>query len=353
MAYTDIDKPSDYFNTKLYTGTGSSQSITGVGFQPDLTWVKSRSVTSTHKLMDIVRGNGNTLATNNTNAEASDSSIFPSLDSDGFTVDGNTNSTNASGQTYVGWNWLCNTSISQGVGNDATATVKANLDTNMAIATYTGDGDTTSSRPLIDCGGILIDLIIYKRLDSTSNWCVQSRYGTTSSTAYHFRLNTTDAQINGTGTIGNFGFSGIRPRYTNANDGNNINSANYVAYVFGSKKGFSKFGTYTGNGSTDGTFVYTGFKPAFVIVKLTSSSGENWYMQDATRDPFNPSGRRIKGNGSDAESNNSAFNIDFLSSGMKMRNTNGGHNGSGSTYIYMAFAENPFTTSTGIPTTAR
>jgi len=337
MAYTTIKKPSDYFNTKLYTGNGSTQSITGVGFQPDWVWIKTRSDVNNHTIFDSVRGVTNRLRSNQTNAESTSSGVT-SFDSDGFSV--GSDSAGNSG-TMVSWNWLCNTSISQGVGYDATATVKANLDTNMAIATYTGDGDTTSSRPLIDCGGILIDLIIYKRLDSTSNWCVQSRYGTTSSTSYHFRLNTTDAEINGTGTIGNFGSSGIRPRYTNANDGNNINSANYVAYVFGSKKGFSKFGSYVGNGSTDGTFVYTGMSPSFVLLKETSNAN-NWMLFDNKRSPFNLRDDFISPDISDAEYTGNANNrLDMLSNGFKIRGTGSATNRSGSNFIYMAFAEEP------------
>ena len=342
MAYTTIKKPSDYFNTKLYTGNGSTQSVTGVGFQPDFAWIKNRTNVSGfgHRLLDSIREVTKELYSNANNAENTITDSLTSFDTDGFSFGGNTG-VNGSGDDYVAWNWLCNTSISQGVGYDATATVKANLDTNMAIATYTGDGDTTSSRPLIDCGGILIDLIIYKRLDSTSNWCVQSRYGTTSSTSYHFRLNTTDAEINGTGTIGNFGSSGIRPRYTNANDGNNINSANYVAYVFGSKKGFSKIGTYTGNGNADGTFVYTGMSPSFVLLKETSNAN-NWMLFDNKRSPFNLRDDFISPDISDAEYTGNANNrLDMLSNGFKIRGTGSATNRSGSNFIYMAFAEEP------------
>jgi len=341
MAYTTIKKPSDYFNTKLYTGNGSTQSVTGVGFQPDFAWIKNRTNVSGfgHRLLDSIREVTKELYSNANNAENTITDSLTSFDTDGFSFGGNTG-VNGSGDDYVAWNWLCNTSISQGVGYDATATVKANLDTNMAIATYTGDGDTTSSRPLIDCGGILIDLIIYKRLDSTSNWCVQSRYGTTSSTSYHLRLNTTDAEINGTGTIGNFGSSGIRPRYTNANDGNNINSANYVAYVFGSKKGFSKIGTYTGNGNADGTFVYTGFKPAFVMVKNTNNATADWTMFDVKRNTYNIMDKRLRANLSNAEDAPLGF-IDFTSNGFKWRTDSFAVNGSGNTMIYMAFAEEP------------
>ena len=349
MSYTNgLDKPTDYFNTVLYTGTGATHNITGVGFQPDWVWIKNRGITANHHLFDIARGATKYLLTNATNAEATDAQQLQSFDTDGFTVGTNGN-VNGSGNNIVAWNWLASNTTASNTDGSITSTVSASTTSGFSIATYTGNGTAgatfghgLSSAP---------EMVIIKRRNSTGNWRVGNIYAS-SNFSEVLNLNLTNAK-----GLANSIFNSTAPTSTLVTLGNeadvNGNGSTFVSYCFHSVKGYSSFGSYVGNGSTDGTFVYTGFKPAFVIVKLTSSSGENWYMQDATRDPFNPSGRRIKGNGSDAESNNSAFNIDFLSSGMKMRNTNGGHNGSGSTYIYMAFAENPFTTSTGIPTTAR
>ena len=349
MAYTTIDKPTDYFNTVLYSGTGSSNAITGVGFQPDLTWVKSRSVSSTHKWMDVVRGNGNTLASNNTNAEASDSSIFPSLDSDGFTVAGTANSTNASGQTYVGWNWLAdNTSGSSNTDGSITSSVSANTTAGFSIVSYTGTGaNATVGHGL----GEVVKCIIIKNRDQTDNWAVGH---TSIGFSNHLQLNVTDASTSAAAV-----FNSTAPTSTvfsiGTNHKTNASSEDYIAYCFAEKKGYSKFSSYTGNGNDDGPFVYTGFKPAWVMRKRTDSTGD-WTLFDNKRPEFNVTDKKLEPSTSDAEASANTNRIDILSNGFKCRGTGSFSNASGSTNIYMAFAENPFVgndSGTGIPATAK
>jgi hypothetical protein len=346
MAYTNIDLPTDYFNTVLYTGTGASNARTGVGFQPDWVWIKGRSGATDHGLYDAVRGVQNQLESNTTTAETAEATGLTAFGTDGFTV-GALAQLNTSSATYVAWNWLAN---GAGVAGDNSSTISANSTAGFSIIKYTGNGDTSASAPSYSTGIGGTDLVIYKRLDSTGGWTIQCRFLTISITGSYLLLNSTIAQTASGTTVGNFGAT-IRPRWTDATNGNNINGASYIAYCFVSKKGFSKIGSYTGNGSTDGTFVYTGFKPAFVIIK-PSSYANSWLILDNKRNTFNPVKTRLEADGSGADSSTLDY-ADFLSNGFKIRTSNGHPNTSGGTLIYMAFAENPFVTSGGIPVTAR
>jgi len=357
MAYTDIDKPSDYFNTILWTGASNTagRSFTGVGFQPNLVWSKIRDDTYHHNWFDSVRGAGSDKEINSDTSGAEGSGdtdgygFISSFDTDGFTSAPGTASGgrnleyNQNGNTFVAWNWKAGSGTSTNTaGNGPDTTINVNQTAGFSIVTWTGNGDAhTFGHGL----GANADVVIVKNRGSGSSSAWYVNHISVANTKTLF-LNTTAAETTN-GIWGNSAPDSTTFKF------DTDNTDNFVAYCFAAKKGYSKFGSYTGNGNADGTFVYTGFKPAFVIVKLTSGSGEHWYIQDATRDTFNPSAKRIKANASDAELDNTAFNIDFLSNGMKMRNTNAGHNGSGSTYIYMAFASNPFTTSTGVPATAR
>ena len=334
MAYTDIDKSDDYFNTVLYTGNGTSQSVTGVGFQPDWVWIKERQTVSSHFLYDVIRGTLIRLRTNDTGAEGSVSGSLTSFDSDGFSV-GNYSNVNENTQPYASWNWK-----------------KSSL-SGFDIVTYTGNGDTSATRTGIAHNlGVAPKMIIYKRLDSTSGWTISHKSLPNFTQAY-LLLNSTNAFASSSPLTvqGSPSSVAFRPRWTDATNGNNINDANYVAYLFADVKGFSKFGSYTGNGSTDGTFVYTGFKPAWVLAKRTNDSS-GWVLFDNKREPFNLADTSIRVDDSGAE-NQSNGALDFLSNGFKWRTTDTGVNGSGDSFIYMAFAENPLVTSTGIPTTAR
>ena len=367
MAYTDIDKPTDYFNTVTYTGdmvdgdgTGHTQSITGVGFQPNWVWHKGRSGARTHILVDSVRGTSsyNWLITNSSSPEitANDNGAIKSIDSNGITLENGADSSSKSnnagknGETYVFWNWLAGGSASSNEDGSITSTVSASTDAGFSIVSWTGSGSAAT----IGHGlGATPKCIIVKNRTDNVNWFLYNHSVITAgaSNKSFMTLNTTDALgTNGSATT----FTSVSSTTFGVGTDNIINgsSDNMIAYVFAEKKGYSKFGSYTGNGNADGTFVYTGFKPAFLIIKK-SSAIEDWGLIDNKRDPNNDgtsSQLFPNTNGAEDTSNDRA---DFLSNGFKLRTSSGQWNTSGGTYIYMAFAENPFVTSTGIPTTAR
>jgi hypothetical protein len=355
MAYTDIDKPDDYFNPVIYTGTGSALSVTGANFQPDMTWVKRRNAANGHLLQDSVRGATNVLFPDGTGAEVSGGTYFTSFDSDGFTVTNNAAS-GASGGTYASWNWLAGgTAVSNTVG-DITSSVSANTTAEFSIVSYTGTGAVgTIGHGL----GQLPAMIIFKNRSSATDWMVfhknsQSSYNF-SATAF-LTLNST-AAVNGTGVGGVMNDTApTTSLFTVGNDSRSNGSGNsMIAYCFAEVKGFSKFGSYTGNGSADGTFVYTGFKPAFVMLKSSSSGAVGWITHDNKRIGFNPNNYYVEPNNTNAESADTD-KILLLSNGFKLISTSASWNSSGGTYIYMAFAEQPFVTSTdnnSIPATAR
>jgi hypothetical protein len=346
MAYTDIDKPTDYFNTVTYSGTGSNQSITGVGFQPDWIWGKGRTLAGyDHRLVDIVRGNTKLLKSNSTDAEETQTTEIQSFDSDGFTVGTGVRFNNSS-QTYVAWNWLASNTTASNTDGSITSTVSANTTAGFSIVSWTGNG---SNGATIGHGlGTTPAIIITKRRNGTGDWLVG---GSTVDTVRGganslLLLNGTNAMDSNSEVYQTFSSTTFQ---VGVNAYINTNSATMISYCFAEKKGFSKFGSYTGNGNADGTFIYTGFKPGFVLTKRTDTTND-WEIQDNTRSSFNVCNEGLYPNTSGTEGD--ADRYDLLSNGIKMR-TSGGMNQSGGTYIYMAFAENPFVTSTGIPTTAR
>ena len=343
MSYTNgLDKPTDYFNTVLYTGNGSTQSITGINFQPDWVWIKERDDTPDHKIYDVVRGATKSIESNTTEAETTNSSSLTSFDSDGFSL-GTNGSTNGSGDLFVSWNWLAGGSASSNTDGTETSTVSANTTAGFSIMTYAGTtavdtyGHGLSQKP---------DMILIKRRTLTGNWVV---YHKSIGATKHLHLNTTDAE-----NTYQYMFNNTEPTnslITLSDDGEvNKASSNYVAYVFHSVKGYSKFGSYTGNGSTDGTYIHLGFKAAYIMIKGTGS-GTNWFIQDNKRNPHNIVNKYFNADSNAADQ--SADMFDITANGIKQRNTFANLNGSGSTYIFMAFAENPFVSSGGIPTTAR
>ena len=352
MAYTTIDKPSDYFNTVLYTGNGSTQSISGVNFSPDWVWIKCRNVARDHTLTDSVRGATKTLVSNSTQVESTLTSGLTSFDSDGFTLGGG-NAFNGNTETHASWNWLAGGTASSNTDGSITSSVSANTTAGFSIVSYAGGGSDSNT---VGHGlGTTPAMVIVKNRDNTNGWLV-SHKGLTSE-SYNVSLNNTNAEETTSGhgqgivtnkTSSTFGFSSGGVGDDNVND----SSYNYIAYCFAEKKGYSKFGSYTGNGNADGTFVYTGFKPAWVLFKKSSATAK-WYLVDNKRDPFNDSSSHLLYPDSNHGDETLYGQADFLSNGVKIRSTDGGFNTSGATYIYMAFAESPFVTSTGIPTTAR
>lgn len=351
MSYTNgLDKPSDYFNTILWTGDGNTtRSFTGVGFAPDWVWTKSRNNAANNLLQDIVRGANKMLVLGTTIAEVDQPNhgYITSFDSDGYSWTEGTagrNNFNASTWTYVGWNWLAGGTASSNTDGSITSTVSANTTAGFSIVGYTGTGANASVGHGL---GTAPDCIIVKRReDAGRGWWV-----------YHKSLGATKAIYlhDTSASFTNDWLQDTAPTstvFTLDNNGDtNGSSKTHIAYCFAEKKGYSKFGSYTGNGNANGTFVYTGFKPAMVIFKNASTTA-NWGMVDNKRDDDNVVKARLFPNLSDTES--SSFDIcDFTANGFKLRTTDSQFNSSGHTIIYMAFAENPFVTSTGIPTTAR
>ena len=336
-----IEDGSDYFNTVLYTGTGfgSIQNVTGVGFQPDLVWTKARSFSTSHEFYDVIRGVSKPLLSNTNLAELSWSPYgLVSFDSDGFGVndlDVNGYGINELNRSYVGWSWKANGSgVSNTVGN-IPSTVSANTTAGFSIVSYTG----TNSNSTVGHGlGVAPSMVICKNRTTgigSGSWPVWHT-GLSSGSSYIF-LNSTAAQASGnnnftaapTSTVLNLGTSDTN------------NTATMIAYCFAEIPGYSAFGSYTGNGSTDGPFVYTGFRPAFVIFK-SSNQATNWMMFDATVNPVNEAKSQLWPNLANAENTNSV-GIDFLSNGIKLRGALTATNAATSyNYIYMAFAENPF-----------
>jgi hypothetical protein len=353
MAYTDIDKSDDYFTTFLWTGDGAStRSITGVGLQADMMWSKIRNVGHQHNLVDTVRGvNQRLLMTNEAGAEDTTGTqgYFNSLDSDGFSLTyggaGGYN-TNRSGEPYVGWFWKAGGTASSNTNGSITSTVSANTTSGFSIVSYTGTG----SNATIGHGLASVPKIIFvKRRNTAENWAVNIQK-ITNVINDSLWLNLTNASstipiwwnsTNQTSSVFSVG---------TASDVNGSGDT-YIAYCFAEKKGFSKFGSYTGNGSTDGPFVYTGFKPAFVIIKSSSQAETNWVIVDNKREGYNPDNDRLFPDSNQAESTSDV--IDLLSNGFKLKSGAGSSNGPSYTHIYMAFAENPFVTSSGIPACAR
>ena len=335
MAYSNIKQPNLYFNTKLYTGTGASNSITGVGFQPDFTWIKQRNTTRFHYLFDSIRGATKKLHSNSTDAESTLSTTLTSFDSDGYTVETDAGVNQSSG-TYASWNWLAGGTGVSNTDGSITSTVSANTTSGFSIVTYTGNGSAgaTIGHGL---GAVPACIILKNRTQVTQSWAV-----------YHHKMDATPQDklmyldLTNAVTDSSSPWNDTAPTSTLITlGGGNITSGNYdyVAYCFAEKKGFSKFGSYTGNGNADGTFTYLGFKPAFVIIKQTNAAGENWFICDNKRAGYNAENNRLMPNLTAAEQLDSP--IDILSNGFKARETGAKVNASGSTYIYMAFAEEP------------
>ena len=350
MAYTDIDDPSAYFQNLIYNGnTNSNRALTFDGnsnLQPDFSWVKCRSNAANYQLIDSVRGVTKQFNSNLSNAETTDSTLFKSFDTNGITVGGG-GTINDNGRTFVAWNWKAGTSVSGNTTGSGTAKAysgSVNTDAGFSIIKYIGNG--TSGHTIPHHLTVAPNVIITKVLNETSSaYVYHSGIGATKN------LFLSEADAAGTSAAYWVNTAPSSSVFTVGDQtGNNANNKNIIAYCFAEKQGYSKFGSYTGNGNADGTFVYTGFKPSFVLLKQTNDANY-WNIYDNKRDVDNAVGKRLHPNVSDAEI--SATDMDFLSNGFKLRNSGANQNGSGSTYIYMAFAENPFVTSTGVPATAR
>jgi len=329
--YTDIDDPSEYFQTKLYTGTNNELVLTFDGnsdIQPNMIWTKNRGRAANHVLSDTVRGIGKGIYPDTTGAEG-DTNYISAIGSDGYTIVATDSvEINRDDDTFVSWNW------------------KESATAGMDIVSYTGNATArTISHSL---SAVPAWMLIKCRSEDGHSWKV-----------YHKSIGATGAlslqNTGATDTDSNY-FNDTAPTssvFTVGSNGDvNDNGETFVAYLFSEKQGYSKFGSYIGNGNANGTFVHTGFKPAFVLIKVIDNNSQDWFILDNKRSPFNLTDDSLAPNQNDQEYTSEA-NLDFLSNGFKLRMTSIRVNGAGSNYIYAAFAENPFVTSTGIPGTAR
>ena len=337
---TSTTQANDYFNAVLYTGNGSTQSITGVGLQPDLVWLKSRSNATDNELTDAVRGATKSLISNSTAAEATDTNGLTAFNSDGFSLGTDANY-NGSTRTYVAWNWNAGGSTVTNTSGTISAQVRANTTSGFSIVTYTGNG--TAGATVGHGLGVTPDMIIVKsRSVGTGDWVVWHSSLTSNNNNYLI-LNST-AAVNTANQPWNNTLPTSSVFSLRTWDSVNQNSSTYVAYCFDAVAGYSAFGSYTGNGSTDGPFVYTNHRPAFLLVKRTDTTS-NWTILDFQREGYNIDNDPLFPNLSDAEGTTDL--ADILSNGFKLRSTDASVNASGGTYIYMSVASNPFKYSLG------
>ena len=358
MAYTEIDNPEIYFQCKTYTGDGNdNRAITFDGsedMQPNFLWFKNRGATAWHNIYDSVRGANKAIASNANNGEESRSDTLDSFDSDGFTVGNDTSqspnglNTNASTNTYVSWAWKAGTT--SGIAGSADITPNAysfNQTAGFSIVTYNGT-DVNGNTVLHGLGAVPYFMIVKRRVSNGYDWIVYHKDDVAG-----LYLNTTSNNNDSSST--NIWFHGQTPTSTqfhigtDGRIGDNVSTGAFVAYLWSEVQGYSKFGQYEGNNSANGAFVYTGFRPAFVLIKDIDATN-NWGIVDNKRGSINEISAMLNPNSNGTEGANNE--VDFLSNGFKWRSNDGNSNAS-DTYIYMAFAESPFVNSNGVPTNAR
>ena len=344
MAFTTINNGSLFMNTKIYTGdSASSRTIAGIGFEPSLTWNKPRTTANDHQWVDAVRGGGKVISSNLADAEYTAGNTILSFNSDGFTC-GDGASVNANGVDYVSWNWKANGAGSANTdGSINTTYTSANTTAGFSIIKYAGTG---SSGTIGHGLSATPKVLIIKEIDGTESWRVWNRDAPNYSTKA-LSLNSSSAEFSQTNWIGTVDNSII----TLGTDSSiNTSGNNYICYAFAEKQGFSKFSSYTGNGNNDGSFIYTGFSTAFVMTKNIGAT-ENWAIWDNKRIPFNANTTILRADSANAET--SGYSVDFVSNGFKLRGGDGKINGTGASYIYMAFAEAPIVGTNNIPANAR
>ena len=332
MAYTTIDDPTLFFSATLYTGDGNNDravTIDGTGMQPNMIWIKQRSSTEAHVLGDTVRGIQRKLVPNDTDAQSSATSYtnISTTPSTSFTVatGGVDGAVNANTATYVSWSW------------------KESATAGFDMVGYTGDGQ--ANRTFNHSLGVTPEHIWFKRTDATNNWI---NYDKKLGTGHYLTFNLNSSSDSASGAWCTPGSSSVQ--LNQAFTATNENTATYMAYCFASVQGYLKVGSYTGNGNANGTFVYTGFRPAWIITKKSNSAG-NWVIVDTKRDGYNGANDTLQANVTDAESGGNRH--DIVSNGFKARSTSAYSNSSGDTFIYMAIAEQPLVNSNGVPGNAR
>ncbi len=340
--YTTINKSTDYFNTKLWTGNGGTQSITGVGFQSDFTWIKRRDAGNNHRLTDAVRGVEKEIYSDGNWAQDTRTDGLTAFSADGFTI-GNSSGYNGSGGTFASWNWKANGAGSANTDGSISSTVSVNATSGFSIVKFTGTGSLATVGHGL---GSAPKMIIMKNTNTTNGWEV---YHQSLGNTGYIQLNSTETSYssatrwNNTSTTNNV-FT------VNTENGVNKSGSTLIAYCFAEKTGYSKFGSYTGNGATfDNAFVYTGFKPSLLIIKRTDTTS-NWVIEDNKRAGYNQANYHLYPNLSNAEGTN--YYTDFLSNGFKIRDNPADIGASGGSYIYMAFGQS-LVGSNNVPCTAR
>ena len=330
-----VEDDSKYFDTKLYDGSSSAQTISGLNFSPDLVWIKTRSTTEDHYLFDEIRGVQKWMSTNNRNADATNANSLTSFNSDGFTV-GTASGSNWNGRTFVSWNWDAGSSTVTNTNGTLSAQVRANPSAGFSIVNYVGNGVQGAS--FAHGLNAVPEMVITKCRDSLSDWAV---FHTSLGVNWTLQMHLTSAANNWTDS-----FPAVDSNTVTVGNWNavNTNNQNMLAYCFTGVEGYSKFGKYTGNGSADGPFIYTGFRPKWILVKASSSvTYGNWLVHDTSRAPSNVSDKSLYANLGNAE--DTTYSFDILSNGFKIRSSAyDAHNGNGSTYIFAAFGH-PFKTS--------
>jgi len=353
MAYTTIDNPELYFQTKLYTGNGSTQSITLDGdenMQPDFVWIKNRDQTDEHCLFDTLRGATEVISSDATTAETTDADTLTSFDSDGFAL-GDDDKVNNNTVAYVAWNWKAGTTSGITTGGASITPTSYSFDqtAGFSIIKYVGNGVTGATLP--HGLGVAPSFIIIKNISEDSRaWDIYSHRANSGvdPADYYYQFDT-NGKLDDAGVWDDTLPTANLITFGSANRVNE-DTKTMIAYCFTEVSGYSKFGYYTGNGDANGTFVYTGFRPAMVIGKASSRT-DVWWMNDNKRDIDNPVDLRLMPNSDSAGS--AEWDLDYLSNGFKIRDTDAQANGDGETYIYMAFAEAPFVNSNGVPCNAR
>jgi len=381
MAYTTIDDPSEYFHIQLYTGNSNDdRDITNDAnagdFKPDWLWIKERTSTSSHQLVDSNRGARYAALSDSTNAEDDDQNRVQAFNTDGFQV-GSASTVNENSQTYVAWQWKANGGSASASGSESGLNVAYSRQTNstagFSIITYTGIGTSGSGSPVVPHGlGAKPDMLwIKNRSSNSTDWALWWNAENSAATNVFQGFDT--GAHGGSGGAAHFG--DVAPDATNvslgatpgsgdtASNRTNTDGDNYVMYAFNSVKGYSKFGQYIGNGNADGPYIHLGFKPRFIMIKGVERTS-SWFLIDSVRDinslgAANTDGsadaqhQQLFAEANDAESTYNSTAGDFLANGYKLRATSASTNTSGEEFVYMAFAEHPFVSSKGVPTTAR
>ena len=345
MAYTTINKSTANFNTKLYTGNASTLNVTGVGFQPDLVWIKSRSGTGSNNLFDAVRGVQKRIFTDLTSAEQTSATYLTAFGSDGFTL-GNNGDVNGNNQTTVAWNWKANGAGSSNTDGSLASTVSVNSTARFSIVKYLGNGNAAT----IGHGlGVVPKMIILKNLNTSDSWYV---YHQGMGANAYMHINTTNGALSPSTNQ----FQATTPTnsvfYVGNAEGTGGNGRNMIAYCFADVKGYSKFGKYIGNGNADGTFVYTGFKPSWIMIKRTDAANQ-WIILNNKMSLYNNNtGDELYADSNAVQNSFTDGGADFLSNGFKLRGTNASVNGNNMNYIFMAFGQSIVGTN-NVPATAR